>query len=256
MAEGFSDSVPISHRGDSDHAPRQFHHTHWSVVLTAGNSQAPGAGVALETLCQAYWFPLYAYVRRQGAASEEAQDLTQAFFEHLLEKKALRTVHPGKGKFRSFLLASLNNFLNNERDKARRLKRGGGAQMLSLDSTAMEERYESSLVHGESPEKLFERRWAQAVVEQVAARMEAEFAAAGQADRFRVLKDFLMGDPRNASYEEAAGKLGMSVSAVTSAIHRLRARFRELFRAEIANTVDGPDEVNEEIRHLAAALGS
>ncbi len=257
MSEDASDARPTSDRGsDADHGPRQFHPTHWSVVLAAGDSQSPGADVALEKLCRAYWFPLYAYIRRQGADVHEAQDLTQAFFEHLLEKKALRTVDPGKGKFRSFLLASANNFFNNERDKARRLKRGGGAQLLPLDVTATEERYEASLVHGESPEKLFERRWAQAVVEQVAARMAAEFAAAGQGNRFDVLKDFLMGEPRDASYDEAAATLGMSVSAVTSAIYRMRARFRELFRTEIAHTVDGPDQVDEEIRHLAAALGS
>ena len=241
---------------DSSDAPRQFHPTHWSVVLAAGNIQSPESARALENLCRAYWFPLYAYIRRQGTNPHEAQDLTQGFFEHLLQKKALAAVQPEKGKFRSFLLASLNNFLNNERDKARRLKRGGGAEIISLEADATEERYAAGLLHSESPEKVFERRWAQAVVEQVAKRLAAELQAAGLANRFEILKDFLMGDPGNISYEDAAMKLGMSVSAVTSAIHRLRARFRELFRAEIANTVETPAEIDDEIRHLAAALGS
>ncbi len=234
-------------------APQQFHPTHWSVVVAAGDTRSPESAQALEKLCRAYWFPLYAYVRRLGKDAHEAQDLTQAFFQHLLEKKALGTVDPAKGKFRSFLLASLANFLNNERDKAGRLKRGGGAEIFSLDAT-VEQRYEAGLVDGESPDRLFDRRWASAVVEQVAARLRAEFAQANQAERFDVLKDFLTGDPRSVSYEDAATKLGLSVSAVTSAIHRLRARFRELFREEIANTVSGTDEVEEEIRHLAAAL--
>jgi RNA polymerase sigma factor (sigma-70 family) len=239
---------------DSEHAPRQFHPTHWSVVLAARDTQSPESARALENLCRAYWFPLYAYVRRQGTEPHAAQDLTQGFFEHLLEHKALAAVQPEKGKFRSFLLASLNNFLNNERDKASRLKRGGGAEIVSLNGETTEERYEAGLIHGESPEKVFERRWAQTVVEQVAKRLADEMKAAGQANRFELLKDFLMGDPRNVSYEDAAASLGMSVSAVTSAIHRLRSRFRELFRAEIANTVESPAEIDEEIRHLAAAL--
>ncbi|HVU99970.1 MAG TPA: sigma-70 family RNA polymerase sigma factor [Verrucomicrobiae bacterium] len=245
----FSDAAKESEQGQ-----RQFHPTHWSVVLAAANTQSPASAHALEDLCRAYWFPLYAYIRRQGVSPHEAQDLTQAFFEHLLEKKALASVQPEKGKFRSFLLASLNNFLNNERDKARRFKRGGGAEVLSLDAQVAEDRYEAGLVHGESPEKLFERRWAQAVVEQVAAKLSAEWAAAGHSNRFEILKDFLMGDPRDVSYDDAAKKLGMSVSAVTSAIHRLRSRFRELFRSEIANIVESPAEIDEEIRYLAAAL--
>jgi len=242
--------------GDSERAPEQFHPTHWTVVLAAGDTQSPDSARALETLCQTYWFPLYAYVRRQGLDAHEAQDLTQAFFEHLLEKKALGRVDPEKGKFRSFLLASLNNFLNNERDKARRLKRGGGVETFSLNSEQAEQRYESGLVHGESPEKLFERRWAQLVVERVANRLTAEFAGTGHAQRFEILKEFLMGDSARMSYEQAAATMGISVSAATSAIYRIRTRFRELFRAEIAATVGSLDQVDDEIRHLAAALAS
>jgi RNA polymerase sigma factor (sigma-70 family) len=251
MAESPSEPGPGLGEG-----AQQFRPTHWSVVLAAGSQESPHASQALETLCRAYWYPLYAFVRRQGYDAHAAEDLTQGFFAHLLEHKALSKVDPGKGKFRSFLLASLNNFLNNERDKTQRLKRGGGAEIFSLDAEPAEERYQSEPVHGESPEKLFERRWAQAVVEQVATQLTREFAAAGQAARFEVLKDFLMGDPRNTSYDEAAERLALSVSAMTSAIHRMRVRFRELFRAEIANTVGSPDEVDEEIRYLAARLSA
>jgi len=233
----------------------QFRSTHWSVVLAAGDSQSPQTAQALEKLCRAYWYPLYAFVRRQGWDAYEAQDLTQGFFTHLLEKGAIGKAEPGKGKFRSFLLASLTNFLNNERDKAQRLKRGGGLEIFSLDAAQGEERYQAEPAHAESPLVLFERQWARAVLEQVVARLREEFQAAGQAQRFEVLKDFLMGDPREVSYTDAANRLGMSVSAVTSAIHRFRLRFRELFRTEIAQTLDGPEEVDEEIRYLLAALG-
>jgi len=240
--------------GFGEGAP-QFRSTHWSVVLAAGDSQSPQTAQALEKLCRAYWFPLYAFVRRQGWDAYEAQDLTQSFFAHLLEKKALGKVQREKGKFRSFLLASLTNFLNNERDKARRQKRGGGLEVLSLDARQSEERYLSEPAHGESPERLFERQWAHMVVEQVVARLREEFVSPEQAERFNLLKDFLMGDPRHLSYDDAARRLGMSVAAVTSAIHRLRGRFRQLFRLEIANTVDSPGEVDEEIRYLLTALG-
>ena len=248
--------MSLSEPGPGLNAAEQFRPTHWSVVLAAGDSRSPEALEALERLCRAYWYPLYAFVRRQGHDAHEAQDLTQAFFAMLLEKKALGKVDPGKGKFRSFLLAALNNFLHNERDKALRLKRGGGAKLLSLDEDAAEARYESEPRHDESPERIFERRWANAVVEQVAARLTGEFTVGGQAERFYVLKDFLLGDPREVSYDQAAARLGLSVSAVTSAIHRMRSRFRELFRAEIASTVASPEEVDEEIRYLLGALCS
>ena len=230
-----------------------FATTHWSVVLAAGDSQSSESAQALDRLCRAYWFPLYAFVRRRGFDASDAQDLTQSFFTRLLEKKALGSVDPSKGKFRSFLLASLQNFLNNEWDKARRLKRGGAVEVFSFDAEPAEERYQFEPFHDESPEKVFERRWAQAVLEQVVARLQEEFTTTKQTQRFEVLKDFLMGDPRNVSYDDAAKRLGLSVSAVTSAIHRMRLRFRDLFRAEITNTVASPDEVDEEIRYLLIA---
>jgi RNA polymerase sigma-70 factor (ECF subfamily) len=234
--------------------PRDFRATHWSVVLAAGDTQSPESARALETLCQAYWYPLYAFVRRRGYDAHEAEDLTQSFFTYVLEKKALGRVDPSKGKFRSFLLASLNNFLNNEWDKSQRLKRGGGANVFSFDGVPADERYRLEPIHGESPEKIFERKWAEVVLERVIARLSKEFEQAGQAERFEVLRVFLMSGSRSLPYQNAADRLGLSVNAVTAAVHRMRTRFRELFRAEIANTVPGPEDVQDEIRSLLAAL--
>lgn len=233
-----------------------FPSTHWSVVLLAGREDSAQAAEALEKLCRAYWFPLYAYARRRGHDVMSAEDLTQAFFADLLERQALGQVDRSKGKFRSFLLASLNNFLNNEWDKAQRLKRGGGREIVSFDGMSVEERYQFEPPDEATPERLFERRWAQAVLAQAVSRMGAESRAAGMERRFEVLKDFLMGDAGSASYEGAAARLDLTVSAVTSAIHRLRGRFREVFREEIAHTVTSPQEVEEEIRHLLVALSA
>jgi RNA polymerase sigma-70 factor (ECF subfamily) len=233
---------------------RQFRSTHWSVVLAAGDSQSTQTSQALESLCRSYWYPLYSLVRRQGWNVHDSQDLTQAFFAYLLEKKAFGKADPAKGKFRSFLLASLKNFLNNERDRAQRLKRGGGIEILPLEFQQGEERYSLEPASQESPETLFERQWAQTVVEQVVKQLEEEFSTAGFEKRFATLKDFLLGEPSDTSYADAAEKLGISVSAVTSAIHRMRSRFRDLFRHEIANTVEQPEETDDEIRYLLGAL--
>jgi RNA polymerase sigma-70 factor (ECF subfamily) len=244
------DSSPEFHPGG-----REFRSTHWSIVLAAGDSQSQESAGALEKLCRAYWYPLYAFVRRQGWNEHDSQDLTQAFFAYLLEKKSVARADPQKGKFRSFLLASLTNFLNNERDKRQRLKRGGGVEFVPLDVEQGEARYRAEPATADSPERVFERQWAQTVIEQAAARLQAEFAAAGQTDRFTVLKDFLMGDSQTLSYADAATRLGMSVPAVTSAIYRLRERFRQVFHEEIANTLDNPQNTEDEIRQLLAALG-
>ena len=245
-----SDSTPEFAQG-----ARDFRSTHWSVVLAAGDSQSKETATALEKLCRTYWYPLYAFVRRQGWNEHDSQDLTQAFFAYLLEKKGFARASPEKGKFRSFLLASLSNFLNNERDKRQRLKRGGGIEIVPLDVEQGEARYRAEPAVEDTPERIFERQWAQTVIEQAAARLQGEFAAAQQADRFTVLKDFLMGDSQTLSYSDAATQLGMSVSAVTSAIHRLRERFREVFRDEIANTLENPENTDEEIRYLLTVLG-
>jgi RNA polymerase sigma-70 factor (ECF subfamily) len=234
----------------------EFRTTHWSVVLQAGKEDAPGSAEALERLCRSYWYPIYAFVRRRGQSPHEAEDLVQGFFAGLLRRKGLGTVDPAHGRFRSFLLASLNNHLSHEREKGQRQKRGCGAELLSLDAQTEEEKYLAEPHHELTPERLFEKRWAEVVLERVVKRVRADFIAAGHEERFEVLKDFLLGEPTGLSYEDAGQKLGLSVSAVTSAIYRMRSRYREFFRDEIAQTVSDAAEVDEEIRHLARALAS
>lgn len=237
------------------HAAQNFRTTHWSVVLRAGEEESPRRRNALEELCRTYWFPLYAFVRRKGHKEEEAKDLTQAFFAHLLEKKhRLEGVGPEKGKFRTFLLCSLTNFLANEWDRARTLKRGGSVNFISLDEQDPEERYRLEPTDQLTPERLFERRWAQATMTQVLARLRSEFDEMGKERRFDTLKGFLLGDSEFTSYAEAAEQLGVTEQAIKGAVHRLRRRFGELLREEIGQTVEKPEAVDEEIRYLLAAL--
>lgn len=224
--------------------------THWSVIVRAGDSLSPESDKALAQLCQSYWFPLYAFVRRKGYGHEDASDLTQEFFAHLIEKRYLRSVDLDLGKFRTFLLTSMTHFLSNERDKTRAARRGGGREILSLDAMEADQRYRSEPVDRDTPEVLFEKQWAQTLFATVVDRLAKETAE----DRFEVLKGFLLGDKGAVSYDEAARQLGMTVPAVTSAIFRMRARFRALLVEEVANTVASPDEVEPELRHLAAAL--
>jgi len=233
---------------------QQFRTTHWSVVLSAGEGSTPEAAGALEKLCQLYWYPLYAFVRKHGYDAHEAQDLTQEFFCRFLESKALKSVHPDKGKFRSFLLAALKNFLANEWDRAHRLKRGGGRQFLSWDDLAAEDRFALEPADELPVEKRFDRNWAQSLVDAALARLHAECVAEGTEHRFNVLKLFLSGEPIGLSYATAAQQLALSEAAVKSAIHRLRQRYATLFRTEVAQTVSDPAEVESEIRHLFAVL--
>jgi RNA polymerase sigma-70 factor (ECF subfamily) len=233
---------------------QQFRTTHWSVVLSAGEGTSPEAASALEKLCHVYWYPLYAFVRKHGYDAHEAQDLTQEFFCRFLESKALKSVHPEKGKFRSFLLAALKNFLANEWDRARRLKRGGGREFLSWDDLAAEDRFALEPADDLPVEKRFDRNWAQSLVDATLARMHSECTAEGTEQRFEVLKLFLSGEPTGLSYAAAAQQLALSEPAVKSAIHRLRQRYGALFRAEVAQTVANPAEIETEIRHLFAAL--
>jgi len=234
--------------------PAAFRTTLWSVILMAGHEGPARADQALETLCRTYWFPLYTFVRRRGYPPHEAQDLTQEFFYHLLHKRFLDHIDRRKGRFRSFLLASLNNFLANEWDRSQRQKRGGGAVCLSLDDAAAEEKYLLEPADELTPDKAFERRWAQAVLDRVIDRMRDEATATGNLARFESLSAFVLNDPAVESYSQVASQLGLSVSAITSAIHRMRARFRQLFRQEIANTVASVEEVDDEIRYLVIAL--
>jgi DNA-directed RNA polymerase specialized sigma24 family protein len=204
----------------------------------------------MERLCRTYWYPLYVFVRRKGHGHENACDLTQGFFARFLEKRYLRSVDASLGRFRTFLLTSLTHFLADEWDKLQAQRRGGGHRILSLDESAAEERYGLEPVDEATPETIFEQRWAQAVLGVVVDRLAEE----SEEKRFEVLKGFLLDDKGDVSYEEAARLLDVSVPAITSAIHRMRARFRVLLYEEIANTVESPDEVEAELRHMLAAL--
>ncbi len=234
--------------------PSHFVTTQWTVVLKAQAGESPAAQAALETLCRTYWYPLYAFVRRLGNSPPDAQDLTQAFFVRLLEKHYLAEVGPEKGRFRSFLLTALKHFLANEWDKARAQKRGGAVDHVPLDTGLAETRYGLEPAHELTPEKLFERRWALTLLDEVLEKLRAEQVAAGKGAQFDTLKITLTTDARSAPYAQLATQLGLTEGAVKVAVHRLRQRYRELLRAEIAQTVASPADVDEEIRHLFAAL--
>jgi len=241
-------------RGLPAGASQEFTTTHWSVVLAAGDPGSPQAAPALENLCRTYWYPLYAFVRRRGYSPEDAQDLTQEFLTRLLSTHALGTVHPAKGRFRSFLLASLNHFLANEWDKTRTLKRGGGQPAISLDSA--ETRYQTEPSQDMSPDRIFERQWAQTLLAQVAGRLRQDYRAAGKGALFDVLRVYLSGEKGLAPYREAAEQLGLSIDALKKAVERLRRRYGELLREEIAHTVSDPAEVDDEIRYLRSVVGA
>ena len=234
----------------------RFATTHWSLIVAAREGEAAQAQEALAGLCRAYWYPLYGYIRHQGHAADRAQDLTQEFFARLLEKDFLAAVDREKGKFRSFLLAACKHFLANEHDRECARKRGGGRQALSLDLRDAAGRYAHEPAHGETPERLFERRWALALLEQVLARLRREYEAAGKGRWFASLKGRLAGEGATASHARTAAELGVSEGAVKVAVHRMRKRYREVLRDEIAQTVDDPGQVEDEIRALFAALGA
>jgi len=236
-----------------DH-PRGFATTHWSVVLNAGDSVSPHSSTALDSLCRAYWYPLYAYVRRRGHDPDSAKELTQEFFAQLLAKRLLAGVDPRKGKFRSWLLGVMNHFLAHEWAKVNAQKRGGGQPTFSLDEADAEGRYRLEPVEECSPEKIFDRRWAFTVLGQAAVRLREEYEVAGNGKLYAGLKDFVSIESAPASYEESAQRLGLTQSAVKSAIHRLRQHYQELIRDEIGQTVTTAAEVNEEIRYLLAVI--
>ncbi len=234
----------------------QFTTTHWSAVLEAGKGDSPAASAALEELCRTYWYPLYAFVRRQGHSPEEAEDLTQGFFERLLEKDYVKLADPERGKFRSFLLFALKNYLTNEWARSTRQKRAGGHPLISLDQAGAEHRYQSETVDQESPEKLFEKHWAVTLLQQVLARLQQEQMEAGRERFFEEVKGWLWGDKGTMGYAQLAGQLGLTEPALKAAVHRLRLRYRELLREEIGRTVATPLEVQEELEGLMAALRS
>ena len=232
-----------------------FATTHWSAVLNAGRGDSTVARGALARLCQTYWRPVYAYVRRRGYQPADAEDLTQAFFARILERNDIATVSPDRGRFRSFLLASVNHFLSDEWDKARAKKRGRD-RVISLDSSIAESLYEQGEADPLAPELLFDRRWAITVLEEVHGRLRQEYARAGKSALFEAVRFSLMGERGEASYAELGRRLRMSEGAVKVAVHRLRQRYRVLLRECIAESVSSPDEVEEELRYLMRALAS
>ena len=231
-----------------------FNTTHWSVVLAVRQSDSTRAQQALAKLCQTYWYPLYAYVRRRGYAAPDAQDLTQAFFEQLLERRSLNSATPQLGKFRSYLLTAMKHFLASEWKHGTAQKRGGGARILSLDWAAAEQRFDLEPATHASPDKLFEKQWAVTILGDVLNRFEREYRNEDKAELFSALKGTLMGLRESQPYAELARNLGISESAVKVSVHRLRKRYRELVHDEIANTLGDPAEVEAEMRHLFHVL--
>jgi RNA polymerase sigma-70 factor (ECF subfamily) len=228
--------------------------THWSLVLTAGRSDTTRAEAALASLCQAYWYPLYAYVRRRGYPIEDAQDLTQEFFARLLQQQWIGQADRQRGRFRTFLLSAMSHFLANEWDKARAQKRGGAVQLVPLQLDTAETRYGKEPSDTFTPEQAYERRWAVTLLDEVLQRLQKECEAAGNAELFETLKPCLVGDSNLHPYADLAAKSHLSEGAVKVAVHRLRQRYRKLLRDEIANTVATPGEVDEEMHHLFAVL--
>jgi len=230
--------------------------TQWSAVLAAGRTDTTHSQVALEQLCRNYWPPLFAYVRRLGHSPEDAQDLTQEFFARFLEQRAMAKADPGRGRFRSFLLASFKHFLAHEWEKARAQKRGGRAQTISLDLDTAETACVQPAAPDDTPDRAYDRQWAFALLDLVLRRLRQEYADCGRDDLFLALKETLSGGRPEIPYRDLGAQLALSEGAVKVAAHRLRQRYRELLREEIAQTVSGPGEVEEELRQLFLALGT
>jgi RNA polymerase sigma-70 factor (ECF subfamily) len=235
-------------------AARQFATTRWSQVLAAGQAHTGDSREALARLCESYWYPLYAYVRRWGYDADQAQDLTQAFFATLLEKHYLRAADPTRGRFRSFLLASLKHFLSNERDRAGAAKRGGRTTVVPFEFENAEGRYIREPADNETPETVYERRWALTLLDRTLSRLRREYGAAGKQTLFARLEGHLTGDQEALPYADLCAELNMSEGAIKVAMHRLRRRFGALLRDEIGETVSDPNEVDDEIRELFRAL--
>lgn len=231
-----------------------FATTHWTVVLAAGEQHTPQAAHALETLCRTYWFPLYAYARRRGYAKADAEDVTQAFFAAFLAGNYLADLSAERGRFRAFLLASLKHFLINEWKKSQRLKRGGGQPLFSLDWQTADAQFQMTAAAGPSPDKAYDREWALALLARVIKRLHAEHESEGRAKQFTELKVFLTAGKGTVSHAAAAQALGVEEAAVRVAVHRLRKRYRALLRAEIAQTLADPAQVDEEMRALFGAF--
>ncbi len=233
-----------------------FATTHWSVVLAAGPRDTPQSAAAREKLCRTYWYPLYAYVRRRGYSPEDAQDLTQEFFARFLSGESISRVDQRRGRFRSYLLGAFNHLLSDEWDRSHRLKRGGQACLIALDAPSGEARYALEPADERSPDRLFERRWALALLEGVWRQLQQEYEAAGKGRLFACISSFLTGGVEEKSYRRAAEALQMTEGATRVAVHRLRQRYAVLFRQAVADTVEHPEEIAEEMRHLVSVLSS
>lgn len=249
-------SAPVE-PSDSSPGPApsaRFCTTHWSLVAAAVHSHDPDSAAALESLCQTYWYPLYAFVRRQGRTAHDAQDLTQEFFAKLLEKNYLNAASAAKGRFRTFLLVALKRFLAKEWERSRALKRGGTRIHLPLDAEWAESRYQAEPADTLEPERIFERRWAATLLEQALQRLREEYEQGARGKEFEQLKEYLAAERGSIPYDALAGALGSSPGAARVQLHRLRKRFRELFRDQIAQTVSSTDELDEEVRYVLAVL--
>lgn len=234
-----------------------FNTTRWTMVLACSDeNDSARAQQALANLFQTYWYPLYAYVRRRGYGEHDAEDLVQAFCLHLQEKHALAKADRQRGKFRTFLLSSLQNFLANEKERARAQKRGGGRDLIRLDAEEADARYKLEPAHSVTPETIFETRWAHALLEQTLSGLRADFAARGKQRLFEGLQTFLTADLGETSYQTVANGLGLPLSAVKTSVHRLRQDYRLRLREEIGRTVAAPDEIDEELRHLRKVLAT
>lgn len=239
---------------DSDHSPSRFTATRWSVVLAAGQSTGLEREKALQQLAQSYWFPLYSYIRRKGHPADEAEDLTQGFFSHLLEKQTLAKADQDKGRFRAFLLTVLKHYISDEWKKSHTLKRGGQRKFVQMDAQQAEGFYSLAPVDPITPEKLFDRNWAMALLTLVMTRLGEHYAQKGQTDLFIAIKGSIDGSAGDLSYADIGAKLNMTEAAVKTAAHRLRKQYRDILREEIAQTVSSEDEIDDEIRFLMDTL--
>ena len=242
----------VAQRGER----RLFATTQWSLVLAAANQRPSGhAQEALTALCEAYWYPLYAFLRGRGHSPADAEDLTQAFFALLLEKQVIRQADPARGRFRSFLLKALQNFAANRHASNRAAKRGGGVPALSLEFDQGEGRFCLEAPTGETPERAFDRRWALTLLDRVMSRLKDDAVQKGRQEQFDTLKPYLTGDEPQLSYSELGSNLGVSEGAVKVAVHRLRRKFREVLQDEISQTVSSRAEIEDELRHLWTSVG-
>ena len=238
-----------------EHSSQQhFATTHWSLVLEAGGKSAPGAGTALETLCRAYWFPLYAFARRRGYSRDDAADLTQEFFSRLIEKSFLESADPERGRFRTFLLTIFQRFLASELDRSQAIKRGGGLTRLAIDFDDGEMRYADGLTDEQTPERIFERQWALTLLRRVVDQLRSEYQVKGKEELFEKCRSFLVGSAAAIRYADIAAALNMTEGALRVAVHRLRERYRELLRIEVAGTIADETTIDDELMLLRRAI--